>query len=170
MLSWRFTLKFPETSLEYQSILGRVRKIIVGLTQFAQVTAMKEAPGRKLKRDITRQTEPSRFGQVGLVWIPRRLAYTYEGTEAHFIPGPAASKGAAARMQMDRGHPLRFYWEREGKIVIAWAIDHPGIRNPDPWNWRVIDQVQERGDREFNQLWEYILARWGGRALPSPEM
>ncbi len=167
MISWRFSVRFPKHTLEYRDILHRVRTIIIGLTRFGQVKAMEEAPGNKLKRDISRQEEQTEYGQVGAVLVPSRLAFTYQGTQRHFIPGPAVSRSSASAMQMAKGYPLRFYWERVGKVVTLWSVDHPGIQDPDPWDLRVIDAVQEEGDKELGELWGYINRRWGGVGLPA---
>lgn len=153
-----FSLDLPKETIEYLDIVTWVRGATRRLLRDGVAYGKMLAPGRRLKNDIAYQAEEVEGGLVGLVWMPWQFIFTLPpGTRPHTIP----TGGAAA--QIKKGYPLRFYWERVGKVVSFWSVSHPGYKG-DPWDMRVFEKVDANLEKEMQALGDYIAWRWGGGA------
>lgn len=161
----RFKIDAPRESLTYQDVAGQMRKAVRSILDDAVIIAQNFAPGERLKTQLSvehyRQTASGASGAVG---GPHQLIrFTLPpGTVRHFIPGGLAvrSYGGAAAIQLAKGHPMRFYWERVGMIVYRWSVFHPGYKGSD-WGERVFDKVDDITDRRMIEIGDYIATRWG---------
>jgi len=165
----RIELTTPRESLTNQDVVAKMQSAIRSILDDAATIAQNFAPGDRLKSQISvedyRQTASGAEGAVG---GPHQLIrFTLPpGTVAHFIPGGLAvhSYGDAAAIQLAKGYPLRFYWERVGAVVYRWSVFHPGYKGSD-WGERVFKTVEAIADRQLNDIADYIATRWGSEAV-----
>jgi hypothetical protein len=161
--SFRFSLDFDPEPIEMEGIVDRVRVAVRNTLARSIGAYMKHAPGKRLKSWIGSDSRDTPLGAEGEVTAPYQFMYTLlPGTKRHFIP-VGATRGAAARVQKRRGYPLRFYWERMGRWVRLWSVDHPGYRG-DTWDIRaLVEDVSPIVNMEMDSVWEYISSRWAGQ-------
>jgi hypothetical protein len=72
-----------------------------------------------------------------------------EGTKPH----PITPKGP--------GYPLRFFWEKIGKMVYTYHVNHPGTK-PNPFTERAHERWEPEARRRLNQIardWTADVAR-----------
>lgn len=145
-----------ERPLEYIDIVTRMRETVYKVTKSGATYGKMFAPGKKLKNDIAYTVQDTPGGAVGLVWMPFQFIYTLPpGTKAHPIP-----KGGSTE-QIKKGYPLRFYWEKVGKVVTFWSVNHPGYAGTN-WDVDVYSRVDQDMEKELNLLGDHIAARWAG--------
>jgi len=65
--------------------------------------------------------------------------FIIEGTKPHAIE----PKGP--------GYPLRFFWEKIGKVVFTYHVNHPGTK-PNPFIERAKDRWLPESRRELNRI------------------
>ena len=143
--------------LSYDDIVTRMRETVYKVTKSGAAYGKMFAPGENLKNDIAYTVQDTAGGAVGLVWMPWQFIFTLPpGTKAHPIP-----KGRSKEQQA-KGYPLRFYWERIGKVVTFWSVNHPGYKG-DPWDMLVYERVDQDMNEELQKMGDYIAAKWAGR-------
>jgi len=142
--------------LRYDDIVTRMRETVYKVTKSGVTYGKMFAPGEKLKNDIASTVQDTADGAVGLVWMPWAFIYTLlPGTKPHPIPV------GGAKAQQKRGYPLRFYWEKVGRVVSFWSVNHPGYKGTD-WNIQVYERVDQDMNEELQKIGEHIAARWAG--------
>jgi len=161
----RVRIDTPASSLTYRDIAAQMRQSVKDILDSAVIIAQNFAPGDSLKKDIAvddyREFAGGARGSVGGPY--KLIRFTLPpGTVRHFIPGGLAvnSYGDAAAIQLAKGYPMKFYWERIGMIVHRWSVSHPGYKGSD-WGERVFTEVEQITDRKLEELGDYITERWG---------
>lgn len=141
---------------QYEDLVTWMRKSVRKLTQSGITYGKQFAPGEKLKNDIAGVVQDIGGGAVGLVYMPWQFIFTLPpGTKPHLIP-----KGGS-KEQLQKGYPLRFFWQKVGRVVSFWSVSHPGYKG-DPWDLLVYDRVDRDMKEEIEQMGEHIAARWAG--------
>jgi len=167
MITISFTVSGGEGELPPENwMVNRVRWVVDNVLKVARTVVAEEAPGAQLKRQTQTKIENTDKGAKGQLFIPIGLWYTLPpGTEPHFIPGgkAAGSRGVAAAIQLAKGYPLRFYWERVGHWVSLWSVDHPGYKPEVDWSEVVKDRVQLTVDEFVGTVGEQIRKQWTGK-------
>lgn len=65
--------------------------------------------------------------------------FIIEGTKPHII----TPKGS--------GYPLRFYWEKMGRVVHFYSVNHPGTK-PNPFTKRALERWTPVSRQELNRI------------------
>ena len=140
--------------LKYDDIVTRMRETVYKVTKSGVVYGKMFAPGENLKNDITYTVQDTAGGAIGLVWMPFQFIYTLPpGTKAHPIPR------GGSKEQQQKGHPLRFYWEKVGRVVSFWSVSHPGHKGTE-WDLNVYTRVATDMKAEIEKMGDHIAARW----------
>ena len=128
------------------------RTMMRGLGRRYVVLARDEAPEKTgaFKKGIRFRTF-MRGDRVGFtVSTPQPLGkWIIEGTKPHEI----TPKGP--------GYPLRFFWEKLGKVVYTYHVNHPGTK-PNPFTQRALDRWIPESRRQLNRIardWAADVAR-----------
>jgi len=142
--------------LQYNDIVAQMRETVVKVSRMGVEYGKLYAPGERLKNDIASTVQDTSDGAIGLVWMPFQFIYTLPpGTKAHPIP-----KGGS-REQIEKGYPLRFFWEKVGRVVSFYSVSHPGHKGTD-WDIQVYERVDQDMEKELQQLGNSITAGWAG--------
>jgi len=143
-------------SLSYDDLVTRMRETVYKVTKSGATYGKMFAPGENLKNNITSVAYDTADGAVGLVWMPWAFIYTLPpGTKPHPIPV------GGSKAQLQKGYPLRFYWEKVGRVVSFYSVSHPGYKG-NPWDIQVYERVDQDMEKELQQLGGYISAKWAG--------
>ena len=164
---FRFNIAVPPR-VNVDEIVGLVRQAVRRILRQSVRIVGSEAPGEKLKYDLATQFEDTPRGAQGELMMPYQLKFTLPpGTQGHFIPGGLAvhSYGAAAAIQLAKGYPMGFWWEREGRYVYRWSVYHPGYRPTDDWGEAVAVRVEDVMAAEVAEIQDHIASGWGSRAV-----
>ncbi len=117
-----------------------------------------EAPERtgEYKRNIRWRTFASGTAVGFRVTVPQPLTdWIVEGTKAHVIK------------PRGRGYPLRFFWERMGRVVHFYRVMHPGTKK-NPFLGRAFRRWlpgSRRGLEQISRDFVRTLAGAGTRSL-----
>ena len=159
----------PEGHWAFSEIVGTLQSSIRTLIKDAVMYSKGEAPGVRLKKDIhSTQVTTTPTGAWAEVLMPYQLKFTIPpGTKPHLIPGGLAvsDKRQAAAIQMAKGYPLKFHWERGPRgpgIYHYWAVSHPGFKGGD-WLERVKKFMSQSVERESAIIRNHLTALWNLR-------
>lgn len=166
----RIVVQVPRDHVVYAGIVTQMRQSIERLLKDTTMYAQGEAPGTTLKTQITYKIHNIRDGAEGEVWMPYQLKFTLPpGTKPHLIPGgqTVSSIQQAAQLQMSKGYPLRFYWDRGPRgpgIYFFWAVKHPGFEGGD-WADRAMKYLEMSMDEEADNMAGFVLRHWGSGVI-----
>lgn len=162
-------ISYPKDSLEFEEIVKRMRQVVKITAKSAVQFAHSVGPGRNLKKAIDYEGEETAGGFIANVMMPGRLKFTMlPGTRPHYIPGGLAvsSRSEASQIQLQKGYPLKFYWQKMGTVVHFWSVHHPGYEGTD-WANQVIQRADDVMVREADEMLDWVAERWGGQVQTS---
>lgn len=162
----RITVDLPPQSPSYAAIVDMMRAAVQDVTKRSVQIAQVHAPGATLYKDIAGSYEDTAAGGLGTVWMPYQFRFTLPpGTQEHYIPGglSVSSYQEAAQIQVAKGYPMGFYWEREGYYAYRWSVFHPGYKG-SPWGDDVYEEVGQLIDKANQDVADHVARRWGNVA------
>jgi len=163
----RLTLDVPlDKPGDYDEIVNWMREGVEHVTEVVAQYSKSQAPGKTLKDDISSSFESTDTGGLGTVWMPYQFRFTLPpGTQKHFIPGglQVNSYAAAAQIQLEKGFPMSFYWERIGEYVHRWSVFHPGYKGK-PWDVPIMEAADMMTKETEEVIGDRVAQRWGAKA------
>ena len=164
----RLTVDLPGgTPGDVDEIISWMREGVQHVTEVATQFSKTQAPGKTLKDDIASSFESTDTGGLGTVWMPYQFRFTLPpGTQRHFIPGGLEVNNYrdAAQIQMDKGYPMGFFWEKRGEFVHRWSVWHPGYKGK-PWDQPIYEATDAMTQEVNETIADRVMQRWGSEAV-----